>query len=294
MSAKRYLVTGATGSTGRSTVKYLRKQGAEVLALVHRDDKRAEQLRSIGAETVVGDLLHFESVRNALEGINAAYFVYPVHAGIIQATTYFAQACKEAGLSLVVNMSQISARREAKSHAAQDHWIAERVFDWSGVPITHLRPTLFAEWVLYWAPFFKKHADLNLPFTTGRHAPIAAEDQGRLIAAILLHPEEHAGQIYPLYGAVEMTFTEIAEEVGRVIGKRIGYRTIDVPSLKEITINEHHRSPGDVFWQHLVEIAVDHNNGIFAGTNDLIEKITGTPPMKLDVFIQAHKAELGA
>jgi hypothetical protein len=74
MSAKKYLVTGATGSTGRSTVKYLREQGAEVLALVHRDDKRAEQLRSIGAETVVGDLLHFESVRNALEGINAAYF----------------------------------------------------------------------------------------------------------------------------------------------------------------------------------------------------------------------------
>jgi NAD(P)H dehydrogenase (quinone) len=79
-------------------------------------------------------LLHFESVRNALEGINAAYFVYPVHAGIIQATTYFAQAAKESGLSLVVNMSQISARQEAKSHAAQDHWIAERVFDWSGVP----------------------------------------------------------------------------------------------------------------------------------------------------------------
>jgi uncharacterized protein YbjT (DUF2867 family) len=238
-------------------------------------------------------LLHFEIVRDALEGVNAAYFVYPVDAGIIQATTYFAQAAKEVGLSLVVNMSQISARREAKSHAAQDHWMAERIFDWSGVPVTHLRPTLFAEWVLYWAPFFKKGTDLRLPFTTGRHAPIAADDQGRLIASILLHPEGHAGQTYPLYGPVEMTFAEIAESVGRAIGKPIGYQTIDVPNLKEITINQHHRSPGDVFWQHLAEIAVDHDNGIFAGTNDLIEKITGTSPMMLDAFIQSHRAELG-
>jgi uncharacterized protein YbjT (DUF2867 family) len=38
-------------------------------------------------------------------------------------------------------MSQISARLDSKSHAARDHWLSERVFDWSGVP-THLRPFL--------------------------------------------------------------------------------------------------------------------------------------------------------
>ncbi|MGO7580474.1 hypothetical protein ACC699_37710, partial [Rhizobium ruizarguesonis] len=35
--------------------------------------------------------------------------------------------------------TQISARRESTSHEAQDHWISERVFEWSGVPTTHLR-----------------------------------------------------------------------------------------------------------------------------------------------------------
>jgi NAD(P)H dehydrogenase (quinone) len=74
--------------------------------------------------------------------VDAAYFVYPIRPGLIEASAFFAQAAKEAGVSALVNMSQISARLESKSHAARDHWIAERLFDWSGVPVTQLRPTL--------------------------------------------------------------------------------------------------------------------------------------------------------
>ena len=79
----------------------------------------------------------------------------PIRPGILQASAYFAQAAKEAGIEIVVNMSQISAHGEAKSHAAQDHWISEQVFNWSVVPTTHLRPTLFAEWALYWTDLVK-------------------------------------------------------------------------------------------------------------------------------------------
>src|SRR5260370_42528225 len=48
---------------------------------------------------------------------------------------------------------------------------------------------------------------------------------------------------------------------------------------------------GDSFAiQHLREVAIDHQNGIFAGTNDLIEKIGGRPPMTLEEFINKHRA----
>jgi uncharacterized protein YbjT (DUF2867 family) len=115
--------------------------GAEVRAFTHREDDRSELLRKQGAQIIIGDLLNFEAVRSALDGVEGAYFVFPILPGILQATAYFAQVAKEANLKTVVNMSQISARREAKSHAAQDHWLAEQVFNWSGVPTTHLRPT---------------------------------------------------------------------------------------------------------------------------------------------------------
>jgi NAD(P)H dehydrogenase (quinone) len=131
--SNQYLICGATGSTGSKTVEFLLEAGVKVRAYVHRQDERSAALSALGAELVTGDLLDFEAVRRAMEGVKGAYFVYPVKPGILQATAYFAQAAKEAAVSAIVNMSQISARREAKSHAAQDHWISEQIPNWSGV-----------------------------------------------------------------------------------------------------------------------------------------------------------------
>jgi NAD(P)H dehydrogenase (quinone) len=290
---KKFLVTGPTGSTGRKTVKFLIEAGAEVRAFVHREDERSAALAAQGAEVLRGDLLDFEGVRAALEGTHGAYFVYPIMPGILQATAYFAQAAKEAGVGAVVNMSQISARREAKSHAAQDHWISEQVLNWSGVPTTHLRPTLFAEWALYWTGQIKTGI-LRLPFGTGRHAPIAAEDQARVIAKILLNPGEHKGKVYPLYGEKEYTFAEIAAEIGKVVGKPVAYEQIDAWELKKLSGNAYtgRTAPSDTLWQHFEEIAKDHQNGVFAGTNDPVPKIGGKRPMGLPEFLQANKTAI--
>lgn len=296
--ARTFLVTGPTGHTGRNTVKSLLEAGVNVRAFTHREDERSEALRKLGAEIVIGSILDFEAVRAAVDGIEGAYFVFPIMPGILQATAYFAQAAKEAKLKSVVNMSQISARREAKSHAAQDHWLAEQVFNWSGVPTTHLRPTLFAEWALYWVDQVKT-GTLRLPFGTGKHAPIAAADQARVIAGILLSPEEHLGKVYPLYGEKEYSFAEITEEIGKAIGKPVHYEQVDAWELKKLatgaaeTVENKrflHKIEGDTLWQHFQEIAKDHQNGVFAGTNDTVQRITGKPPISLPDFLQAHRS----
>jgi uncharacterized protein YbjT (DUF2867 family) len=146
------LVTGATGNTGDTTVRLLLRRGHRVRAFVHRADTRSESLASAGAEIAVGDLLDFDAVSAALDGVTGAYFCYPIAPGLLEATTLFAQAAVDAGVKAVVNMSQISARRDATSHAAQHHWIAERLLDRTPMLTTHLRPTFFAEWLdWYWA-----------------------------------------------------------------------------------------------------------------------------------------------
>ena len=102
-------------------------------------------------------------------------------------------------------MSQISARTEATSNAARQHWLAERRLDRTAMRTAHLRPTFFAEWLLW---FWNRRDDeglLQLPLGDGRHAPIAAEDQAYVIAAILENPEPHDRQVYPLHGPVEMS-----------------------------------------------------------------------------------------
>src|SRR6201985_4034962 len=206
------LVTGAAGRTGGYAAKLLLERGHRVRALVHRFDDRAANLRDSGAEVIVGDLQDIDTVREAVDGARAAYFVYPISPGLLEATTTFAQAAEEPGVSAIVNMSQISARRGAASDAARIHWLGERILDWSPVAATHLRPTYFAEWfTIFGAQGIREAGVLRLPFRDGRHAPITAEDQGRVIAAIPENPGNQAGQVYPLFAAVARNNTQTAD-----------------------------------------------------------------------------------
>jgi uncharacterized protein YbjT (DUF2867 family) len=290
MARGKVLVTGATGDTGRATIDELLARGHQVRALAHGQDERSKKLQDRGVEVVYGDLLDFAQVRAALDGVQRAYFVYPIRPGILQATAYFAQAAKEAGVDGIVNMSQKSAREDAKSHAATDHWLSERLFDWSGLAVAHIRPTYFAEWLLYLAPLIRA-GFLHVPFGTGKHAPIAAEDQGRVIAGILENPAPHRGKIYPLYGPVEVTYQETAQILSRVLGKRVEYKQVDFEVFRQnMEAGGKASVVGNSFlFQHLREVAIDHQNGVFEGTNDLVEKLGGRPPMTLEAFIAKHR-----
>ena len=307
----KVLVTGATGDTGRATVDELLARGHQVRAPARGQDERSNKLQQRGAEAVYGDLLDIDHVRSALCGVQRAYFVYPIKPGIVQATAQFAQAAIEMGVDGIVNMSQKTARENAKSHAMKLHWLAERVFDWSGLNVAHIRPTLFAEWLLYVAPMIKTGL-LHVPFGTGKHAPITAEDQARVIVGILEDPAPHKGVMHPLFGPVEYTYEETAQVLSRLLGKDIEYKQVDFEEFKQTlqaggktssksqssrTLSaSSERTPeqkvGDDFlFQHLKQVAIDHQNGICAGTNDYVEKIGGRPPTTLEAFIeQNHRA----
>jgi uncharacterized protein YbjT (DUF2867 family) len=283
------LVTGATGATGGYAIDHLLAKGAQVRAFVRSDDARAQTLRDRGVEVALGDLVDFHSVRSAMQGVHAAYFVYPImQPGILNATAFFAEAARESGVQAIVNMSQISARRDAASHAARDHWFSEQVFNWSGIPTTHLRPTFFMEWLLYGfqLPLIAQHGILQVPAGEGRHAPIAAEDQGRLIAAILLEPARHVGKVYPLFGAKEMNHQQIAAAVGEALGREIRYVPESIEGFEQrlsaLGLPEH-------FIQHVSAVYRDYQNGIFAGHDSLIQDITGLPPMTVQQFVQEKR-----
>jgi NAD(P)H dehydrogenase (quinone) len=287
-SDQLFLITGATGNTGAPTIKILLDAGHRVRAFVHRADQRSEALAAIGAEVVEGDLLDFHAVSSAMSGVSAAYFCYPIAPGsLLPATAIFAQAAGEAGVGAVVNMSQISARREAKSHAAQQHWLAERLLDRSAFLTTHLRPTFFAEW-LKWQWLRKDNEGvLRLPFGNGRHAPIAGRDQAGVIAAVLQNPASHDRQIYPLVGAEELDHYAIADQISETLGIPVRYEPIGIPTFAAALTAQ---GKTDFFVQHISNVAQDYQDGIFAGENNLVEVISGHKPMTVSDFVNANRA----
>ena len=75
--AKPILVTGAAGrvgAVGRTVTELLLKQGQAVRAMVRNEDERAQALRDMGAEVVVGDLLDLDSMHRVIAGCETMYF----------------------------------------------------------------------------------------------------------------------------------------------------------------------------------------------------------------------------
>jgi uncharacterized protein YbjT (DUF2867 family) len=284
----KVLVTGATGNTGGYAVKYLLAQQVPVRALVHQIDKRSDALAAMGVEIVVGDLLDLDSVSSAMKGISSAFFVYPIkHPGTIEATAYFAQAALENGVGQIVNLSQFGAHRHVKSHGAQNHWIAERVFEGSGVPVTQLRPTLFAEWFLYQASTIRSKSQFYLPFGDARFAPIATEDIGRVVASILADPGPHAGKSYDLFGPKTLDMTEAAAIFSEALGRKITYVPIDSEAFAGIVKTAMNADPYLI--QHVSSLGQDLKDGRPAGMNNLVETLTGQRPMDMLAFINRNK-----
>jgi uncharacterized protein YbjT (DUF2867 family) len=262
-----------------------------VRALVRRIDGRSDSLQKLGAEIVVGDLQNVDEIRAAMEGVDAAYLVYPVAPGLITATAYFAQAAREAGVETIVNLSQRSASRTSKSPSSKDHYVAEQLLSASGLNVIHLRPTYFLEWLFYpWQlPTFLDKGVLRLPVGKGRHAAIGAEDQGRVIAALLKDPSGHIGQTYPLFGPVEMDHEQMASELSEALGREIVF--------EDISIDEYRQSMESVgvpayIVEHLVAAMDDYQRGVMSGMNDNVERITGKKPMSVKEFARAHADRL--
>jgi uncharacterized protein YbjT (DUF2867 family) len=281
---RRILITGATGKTGSNAVAALLGQGHHVRAFAHRADDRADRLAKAGAEVVIGDFQDLDALSRAARGIDAAYFTYPISPGLLEASATLLQAAEENGVGAIVNMSQVSARRDAASNAARQHWTAERLFDHFSGNVTHVRPTLFADWLInFWS---KATSQLRLPFADARHAPVTAEDQGRVIAAILADPQPHAGKSYPLYGPVELDHYQIAEAMTRTLGQRVTYVPIE---LDEFQAELEQRGMDPHLVQHLVNVAIDYRNGIFSGTNDVVRTLTGADPLTVEAFTEGRK-----
>jgi NAD(P)H dehydrogenase (quinone) len=148
------LVTGAAGrygGVGREVVQILRGIDVPVRALVRVEDDRSQSLRAMGAEVVVGDLTRAEDVARALAGCRRMYFGMSVSAPYLEATvTVAAVARRQGDLEVFVNISQLTVSQMSltnmtDSHQQRQHYLAEEVLNWSGLPVVHVRATVFLQ-----------------------------------------------------------------------------------------------------------------------------------------------------
>lgn len=293
------LVTGAgggVGGIGTTVVKTLRDSGFAVRAMVHREDRRADALRATGAEVIVGDLTRPSDVAAAISGTARAYFSMSVSPHYLEAATTFATIASDiADLDAIVNMSQMtvsqmtSTSTDESSHQRQ-HYLAERIFNWSGLPVVHVRPTVFLENPLFTSAAASSIAQsdaLVLPFGAARTSPVSARDVARVISSIMVDPAAHIGQAYNLTGAQSQTLYDIAGQYSAALGRPISYLPAPLDDWLTALARSTDLDPHTL--AHISTMAKLHAAGRYDRATDTIEALTGTPPQTVAEFVAEHR-----
>ena len=77
-----------------------------------------------------------------------------------------------------MTLSQMSISETTASPQHKLHWLAEQALNWSGLPVVHVRPTVFLEgfFLILASDSVRESNQIRLPFGEGKTSPVAAED----------------------------------------------------------------------------------------------------------------------
>lgn len=292
IAKKPILVVGASGrhgATGWTVATELLAQGVPVRALARKASERVVALEKHGADVAVGDLHDRRSLIEAFQGVETAYFSYPINGGIVDAAANFASAGRASGLKRIVVMSMGPANKDSPSHLGRAQWLAEELFESYGFSCIHLRITAFFMEniaLLHRSDIYgdgvirNSFGDVALPWMAG-------QDAGSLGVAALLHPERFGdhGAVYPS-GGESLSHRDVAALVSRHIGRTVTHETISREAWRD-----HLLALGAVDERINSDMAA-HISILGAGIqkpiplNDLFEKFTGKRAISFEYALQ--------
>jgi NAD(P)H dehydrogenase (quinone) len=230
------LVTGATGHFGNATINFLLEKGvnaSQISALV-RNEQSADELKSKGVNTLIGDYDNYNSLLTAFKGVEQLLFVSSSDIMKRNAQHHnVVNAAKEAGVKHLIYTS-FQRRNESESSplwiVAESHIQTEKWLKESGIDCTILKNNLYMDFL----PGFigENVAASGVIFVPAENGKVSAVLRSEMAeaAANVLTTDGHIGKEYHFTNAEAVTYQEIAKTVSEVMGKPIIYIS---PSVEE-------------------------------------------------------------
>ncbi|HEY9679401.1 MAG TPA: NmrA family NAD(P)-binding protein [Drouetiella sp.] len=288
------LITGATGrhgGTGKYVVQALLDRNYKVRALARSDDQRAQALRDLGAEVVVGDLHDRRTLLSALKDVESAYFTYPVGAGIVDAAANFVSAARANEVKNLVVMSMAPANPDSPSPLGRAQWLADELFDNAGFECLILRVAalFFENLELLHGGDIEGDGIIRNSFEDVALNWIAGVDAAKLVTAALIHPQKFRDTkiSYPT-GSEHFTHAEVLDKIGRYVGKKLKHETISAAEWEKHLVD---RSQSELridaaMAKHISSVGAYLKTAL--PTNDLFEQFVGEPQLSIDEALRTN------
>lgn len=290
MPKPRMLITSAAGKTGAAASMQLLARGYPVRAFVHRLDERSEALRRHGAEIFAGSLNDIRDVRQALQGVQRAYFCAPLLPGCLSASAIFAAAAQEHRLEAVAVMSQWLADPNHPSIHTRETWLADAVFaGMSGVEVATINSGWFADNYMAVMEPAAQFGLMPMPLGDGLNAPPSNEDIARVIVGALTDPARHGGKTYRPTGPRLLSPQDIAAAFAKALGRPVKYQNAPIRLFSKVA-----KAMGfpDFMIAQVNWYFRDYQKNAFAvgAPTDAVAEVGGRPPEDFDTIARRYVA----
>ncbi|MEI7662172.1 MAG: NmrA family NAD(P)-binding protein [Bacteroidota bacterium] len=290
---KTYVITGATGNTGKPITLGLLELGHKV-RIISRSKEKAKELTDQGAELFLGDTNNPDLVKLAFTGADAVYAMIPFDAAApdytvsqVEHATTIAGGLKVTGVKHVVLLSSVGAHLTSGAGVVQGLQKAEAIFSAiEGLNALYLRAGYFMENTLMQVGAIKFMGAMASPVNGDLKIPMVATRD--IAAAALRHLTglSFTGkQVDYVLGQRDVSYNEVAAIFGNAIGK---------PDLKYFTGSHEdgkqamlHAGMGESVVNKLLEFIKAMNDGLVMG--DAKRTPANTTSTSIEDFSQIFK-----
>ena len=231
---KTILITGATGQQGGAVLRHLKDKGFNLRAMTRNPD--SDKAKTLGVETVKGDLDDEASLKAALDGAWGVFSVQNTwEAGVEKEEEQgkrLAKLAREAGVQHFVYTSVGSAERNTGIPHFDNKWRVEetvRGLDFPGHVI--IRPVFFMENLP--SPWFLNGDKLVTALKPETKLQmVAVDDIGRVGAQAFIDAEKLNRCEIEIAGDA-VTMSEAAKTVGEAMGKNLEFMQIPIDEIRK-------------------------------------------------------------
>ncbi|OAS19718.1 SDR family oxidoreductase [Paenibacillus oryzisoli] len=278
----KIIVTAATGELGKLVVQHLlNKVPASEIAVSVRNVEKAAEFADLGIEVRYGDWDVPASLEQAYTDASKLLLISsPQDESISRVRKHVSaiEAAKKAGVPHIIYTSFAFADVDAFAPLANVHLATEFALKASGIPTTILRNTWYQE--LYVNPSLQAYIDHGSIINsagTGKINTVTRDDLA-LATATVLAEDGHQGQVYELASSESWSFTDLADILTHVSGKKVTHQTVsDADSLQGMV----QAGLPEGLAQFLVAIDRKMAAGTEGHTSPDLEKLIGKKPTSI-------------
>ncbi|MBB5937758.1 NmrA family NAD(P)-binding protein [Streptomyces zagrosensis] len=238
-----YVITGASGRTGRAAALRLLEQG-QTVRVVGRTAQRLTELAELGAHIHEADPSDPDALAVAFEGAEAVYAVIqpnylPDHPDFgafqDQIAASLTEAVASSGVPRVVALSSWGAQHATGTGPVKGlHRFEHRLSAVSGTKMMWLRAGYFMENLLSHVASVRTSRQIIAPFRPDVPLPLVTTGDVGAIAADLLRQPWTGTQVRELPGERDVTMQEVTRVIGAATGlPELAYEQCSIASFRE-------------------------------------------------------------